>query len=276
MAEFERDIAALKLSSAQLLNEDGTSLDHDLLAERADQIAAVNEHYHPLVVVGSATGVGRGFAEEHGIECDDMQVLASWGTAEVSKALRDALILRGVPSGQILAKHEAVKAGSVLMRGIVHGMLEYGNVYGINEDDQHSLFELELLAEEEKTVRSKQTGVDNDPLVAQLTIALIEELKRQGLSHEVACYMAIFTDVGGFKVDGEVQSEISASNKQAVYDQCDGVRPGGSGGMEVKAKACFDAYEAGAAAVYMASPDQDWVSLLKGEGEPGKHTMVVA
>jgi len=275
MAEFERDIAALKLSSAQLLNEDGTGLDHELLGERADQIAAVNEHFHPLVVVGSATGVGRGFAEEHGIECDDMQVLASWGTAEVSKALRDELIRRGVPSGQVLAKHEAVKAGSVLMRGIVHGMLEYGNVYGVNEDDQHSLFELNLLEEEERTVRSKQVGIDNDPLVADLTIALIEELKRQGLDHELACYMAIFTDVGGFRVDGEVQPEISASKKQEVYDQCDGVRPGGSGGMEVKAKACFDAHEAGAAGVYMASPEQDWVASLQGNGEPGKLTKVV-
>lgn len=275
MAEFERNVAVLKLSSAQLLNENGIGLDLDAVSERSEQIAEVNEEYHPVVIIGSATGTGRKFAEDNGIECDDMQVLASWGTAEVSMALRNELIRRGIPSGQVLAKHEEAYAGSVLIRGMVHGMLEYGNVYAVNEDDQHSLFELNLLEEEEKIVRSKQIGIDNDPLGAQVTIALIEELKRQGLDHELACYMAIFTDVGGFKVDGEVQPEISASNKQEVYDQCDGVRPGGSGGMEVKAKACFDVHEAGAAGVYMASPDQSWTALLQGKGEPGKLTKVV-
>lgn len=275
MAEFERNIAVLKLSSSQLLNEDGVGLDHEAVSERSDQIAGVNEEYHPLVIIGSATGTGRQFARDNGIECDDMQVLASWGTAEVSLALRNELIRRGVRSGQVLANHDQVFAGSVLVRGVVHGMLEHDNVYNVNENDQENLFELQLLEEEEKAIRSKQVGIDNDPQAAQWTMALIEELKRQGMDHELACYMAIFTDVGGFRVNGSVQPEISASKKQEVYDQCDGKREGGSGGMEVKAKACFDAHEAGAAGVYMASPDQDWVSLLKGEGEPGKSTRVV-
>lgn len=275
MAEFEKDIAVLKLSSGLLLEEDGVGLDHEALADRSDQIAEVNEHYHAIVVVGSATGTGRKFAHENGIDCDDMQVLASWGTAEVSLALRDELMRRKVRSGQVLANHNQVKAGSVLVRGMVHGMLEYNNVYNVNENDQENLFALKLLEEEERTVRSKQTGIDNDPLAAQLTIAFIEELKQQGLDHELACHLAIFTPVGGFKLNGEVQAEISASKKEEVYAQCDGKRDGGSGGMKVKAEACFKAHEAGAASVYMASPDQDWTALLQGKGEPGKLTKVV-
>lgn len=275
MTEFEKDIAGIKLSSAHLLNEDGIGLDAEAVAERADQIAEVNEGYHAFVVIGSATGAGRAFAAENGIDCDDMQVLASLGTAEVSYALRNELIRRGVPSGQVLANHNQARAGSILVRGMIHGMREYGIVYNINENDQENLFELKLLEEEESTVRSKQTGIDNDPLMSQFMIALIEELKRQGVDHDLACHMVMFTDVGGFRVGGTVQPEISASKKDEVYAQCNGVRAGGSGGMRIKAEACFDAHEAGAASVYMASPDQSWTDLLAGKGEAGKLTKVV-
>ncbi|HUY85350.1 MAG TPA: hypothetical protein VMU97_02435 [Candidatus Dormibacteraeota bacterium] len=275
----ERDIAVLKLGSSTLLNEDGVGLDYEAVEVCADQIEIVNEEFHPLIVHGAAVGTGKGFLRDSGepYEHTDMQVLASYGTPEVSIALRNALRDRGIKSGQVLANHNQMKAGSVLMKAMLFGIRHDKNAYHINENDQENLYGLRLLKKEEQThvAREKAPGIDNDPMAARLTIAFIEELKRQGLSAELAVHLAIFTKIGGFVMDGEVQPEISASNRDDIYDQCDGVGPGGSGGMRVKAEACFDAYDAGAKTVHIASPDQSWLNVIKDKGEAGKVTKVV-
>lgn len=277
---LERDIAVLKLSSGILLNEDEVGLDHQAVEDVADQVEVVQEDFHPLIVLGSAVGAGRAYLRDMGEDHTgvDAQVLASYGTPDVSVAVRDALRARGVKSGQVLANHNQMHAGSVLMRAILFGIRNEENAYHINENDQENVYELGLLRQEEAsapTVRKKAVGIDNDPLAAQLTIALIEELKLQGLSEELGVHLAIFTKVGGFVVDETVQPKISAGDREAVYAQCNGVRQGGSGGMRVKVEACFDAYDAGARSVHIAAPDQDWASVIKDAGEAGKVTKVV-
>jgi acetylglutamate kinase len=74
---------------------------------------------------------------------------------------------------------------------------------------------------------------------------------------------------------GAVQAEISACDRERVYEECIGSRPGGSGGMKVKVKACYEAHDAGATSVHIASPDQNWLGVIEGRGETGKVTKVV-
>ncbi len=277
MRDLEKEVAVLKLSSALVLADDGLGVDHDAVAKWSGEVAEVNEYFHPLIVVGGAVGEGRGFLARNGMDHtdSDLQALASYGTSAVSLAFRNELIKYGIKSGQVLANHNQMKSGSVLMKGLLHGILHEHNVYNMNENDQESLFELMLLAKEEKMVRAKKTGVDNDPLAAGVVRALIQEARAERLDPELVLHLAMFTKIGGFAVNGEVQSEISAANREAVYVQCNDEGATGSGGMRVKTQACFEAYDAGAKTVVIASPEQNWLNLLQGRGEVGKYTAVV-
>jgi glutamate 5-kinase len=285
IGSFNRGIAVLKLSSEMLLhkNEEGVEvgIDDQAVEDVADHVAEVNEELHPLIVVGSAVGAGRGFLKSVGKEYKgvDLQVLASYGTPDVSVALRNALAKRDIHSGQVLADHTKMVAGSTLMEGIVYGIIKFQNAYHINENDQQNKYELKLLEEEEaaekKQVREKLLGLDNDPLASQLTIALIEELVALGLDQELAVHLVMFTRIGGFAVKGVVQSEILGSKKEKVYAMCNGARKGGSGGMKIKVEKCFDALEAGAKTVHIASPEQNWLNVIRDKGETGKVTRVV-
>ncbi|MBI5357339.1 hypothetical protein HZB74_00605 [Candidatus Saccharibacteria bacterium] len=277
MIDFEKDIAVLKLSSGLILNSNEVGISHEAVNAYAAEVAKVEEEFHPLLIVGGAVGAGRAYLEEIGEDHEgtDLQALASYGSAAVSLAFQNALREHGIRSGQVMANHNQMKKGSVLMQGIIRGIFTEQNVYTINENDQENLFELKLFEEEGMEVREKQPGIDNDPLAAQLTIALIEELVAEGYDKDIAVSLAIFTEVGGFEKDKQVQPEISASDREKVYADCNGVRKGGSGGMKVKVDACFDAVEAGAKNVYIASPYQNWKKLLDGDGKQGSHTKVI-
>lgn len=277
---IEQDIAWLKISSGMVSEKDDSGLDVGLDFERidshCDEIAEVSDEFCTLVVVGGAVAAGRKYIEKMGDDYrkEDPQMLASYGAPAVSMAFQDALAKRGVKSGQGLITQDKLTAGSELMEGLITA-LTTNNILTINEDDLQATFELRVQAEEEKITRKKRPDIENDRLTAEGVIATIEELEKRGLGRELAVHMAIFTDVGGLKDGDEVMDEISLRDREAAYDKCNGVRLGGSGGMRVKAEACFDAKEAGAKTVHIASPEQSWLKVVKDQGEEGKVTKVV-
>lgn len=280
MIDLEKDIAWLKISSGMVSEKDNTGLDvgldYDRIDEHGQQIAEVSEEFCTLVVVGGAVAAGRKYVEKMGEDHhkEDSQMLASYGAPAVSLAFQNVLSKHGIKSGQGLVTQDKLKAGSVLMDGIMTA-LSTKNVLTINEDDLQAIFELKIQEEEEKIAREKRPDIENDRLTAQGVIANIKELERRGCSREIAIHMAIFTDVGGLKDGNEVMDTISISKKDEVLKKCNGVRLGGRGGMRVKAEACFDVFEAGAQTSQIASPKQNWLKVIKGQGEKGKVTKVV-
>jgi|GEM_PF-3456398 glutamate 5-kinase len=274
---LERGIAGLKFGSDLVADAQTGEIKHEEIATYAEQIAVVNKQFSPVIFTSGAAVSGKAYLESEGIDTSEFgaQELAGAGTDEISKAWKKALIAHRIVGIQVLANHDQMKQGSVLMRTLLHG-IGLGIVYIINENDQENVFELELYEEYETTQSSQQEGngkrvkkpgVDNDFLAARGMVALKEELAAEDFADQQIS-LALFTAVGGFMLDGAVQPEIHSRDRDYLVRQCDGKSNLGTGGMEYKLDAAFLAAQSGVV-TRIASPQHDFLNVLKGVDEEG-------
>lgn len=277
MSVIEKDIAGLKWGSDLVADEDTGEIKYDALDYYAGQVAEVSQEFCPIIFTSGAAAAGQAYLEREGVDTTGLgaQEFAAAGTDEISKAWKQALIRHGIVGVQVLANHDQMKRGSVLMRTLLHGM-SLGITYAVNENDQENLFELQLYEhyEEEQDEqraangkRVKKPGVDNDFLAARGTVALKEELEQEGLT-EPKVHLVLFTAIGGFMVDGVIQPEIYSKHKEELVEHCEGKSGLGTGGMEFKIEAAFLAADNGVRTI-IASPEHRFLDLLEGGDTQG-------
>ncbi len=281
MGTIEKDVAGLKWGSDLVADEATGQIKHDELDHYAAQVAEVSQEFCPVIFTSGASAAGKAYLEGQGVDTSKFgsQEFAAAGTDEISKAWKQALIRHGIVGVQVLANHDQMKPGSILMRTLLHG-IGLGIVYIINENDQENLFELKLYEQYEQAqtdqqmqtaVRVKKPGVDNDFLAARGMLALKKELAAEG-QPELAVHLALFTAIGGFVLDGAIQPEIRSTKRDWLVQQCDGKSGLGTGGMEFKIDAAFLAAKGGVHTT-IASPAHGFLDILKpvdGEDTPSR------
>jgi len=272
MITIEKDIAGLKFGSNLVTDETTGEIDYAAIDGHAEEILEVAQEFCPVIFTSGAASSGKAYLERNGVDTSRFgsQELAAAGTDEISRAWKEALITRGMVGVQVLANHDQMKRGSVLMQTLLHG-IGLGIVYVINENDQENLYEIRRYEEEHEQAqidqyssadRQKEPGIDNDLLAARGVVALKEELEAEGFS-ELRVHLALFTAVGGF-LDGEaIRTELRSKDKTSLLQQCDGKSEAGTGGMAFKLEAGFLAAENGISTT-IASPRHRFLNVLKG------------
>ena len=270
MMNIEKDIVGLKFGSDLVIDGCSGEINRQALAHYAAEIALVKETFCPVIFTSGGAAAGEAYLDKHGFNKDELgaQELAAIGSDEISKAWKDALREEDMIGAQVLANHNQMRMGSVLMQTLVHG-IGNGLVYIINENDQENIFELsryekELQSERAKNnIRTKKPGVDNDALASRGMIALKKELEAEGLNDKEVS-LVLFTLVGGFKIDDTLLPSIYAHKARYYYDHCGEKSEKGTGGMKYKIKAGFKAARAGVKTC-IASPDFDFLDVINGK-----------
>lgn len=252
ISRFENQDGVIKLGTAVLTDEEG-KLDVPRLhvfAQKIVEVRAVTGVANLIVVTSAAVARGRErYDRKHGEGSSqgvDEQVLAGLGSAGVNVAWEEAFEqqeLDGekiVLAGQALVTHDeldSAKEGRNLIVSLDKNG-EEGVISVINAND--------LLSPDE--VRR-----DNDYTAAHAAW-------RKGAS-----FLLYITESGGFKINGTIEREISASDEETLLEHCieeAGESNGGSGGMKSKIENSALAIRNGVEIVHIGSPDDSFVDML--------------
>ena len=219
-----KEILVAKFGSSIVTND--TGIDKFRIEGYAKQLAQLKkdrEIDNLVVVTSGAVVAGRvRYSEMHDYASSvDEQVLASLGSGAIYTAWGNAFEDQGILAGQLLVTHREIDSveGDILA-GALQKNADEGVVTVTNEND--------LLSDEE--LKKLAYGGDNDGLASHIAKRIR------------ANTLLLLTDVGGFKLNGEVQREISASERETLLSQCDGIGKGKKG-MAGKVEAAIDAFQ---------------------------------
>lgn len=210
MSEVNKDLMVVKYGSRALT---GDPANFDTLRGNIEKFTDDLAGYAGRLVVVSSGAVFCGRISRPHIE--DEAVLSTIGNPTLFSIWQNAFMRHEATSSQILVTHRELDISSerdrlslVLQQSLTNGVIPI-----INENDALSSEELKELV----------YGGDNDGLAAEIA-------KLIG-----AKYLVLFTDTEGFKVEGEVQRDLSLAECNNLVDHARGSNRGG--GMVTKLNA---------------------------------------
>ncbi len=248
----------IKIGSSLLIDEAG-NLDRDWLSNLADDIAALRENGHQLLLVSSgAVAVGSRILgmDLRRARLEGLQAAAAAGQVQLVHAYQEALARHGIKVAQVLLTPDdtEIKRRFLNARGTLETLLEHDVVTVINENDTVSTDELRY--------------GDNDRLAARVAQTVMAD----GL--------ILLSDVDGlYASDPRIDAEAThlplvTTIKDEHMDMAGASRSAvGSGGMRTKLLAARIATQAGCATVVASGAiAHPLAALFSG----GRHTIFTA
>lgn len=242
----------IKVGSS-LVTARGQGLDHAAIADWCQQIAALRQQGHEIVLVSSgavAEGMARLGMKKRPALLHELQATAAVGQMGLVRAYEDEFKKHGLHAAQILLTHDDVANRDRYLnaRGTFNTLLAFGVVPVVNENDSVATDEIRL--------------GDNDTLGA-LTANLIE-----------AQLLVIMTDQDGLcdsdprkNPDAKLISEADLSDKRLTAMAGDSKGELGRGGMRTKLSAAHTAARSGAATIIVHGRKESAL-LQVARGEP--------
>lgn len=254
MAEI-RERIVLKYGSRTVTNEYG--MDEIKIGSYAEKIAALKEKYDIVVVSSGAIAVGRALAAQVGnknssdlTSDEDLQSLATLGSAQAVMTWQTAFACRGILAGQILVTHKEIddtEQEGGMLRKVTRNNLEHGWISIFNENDALSNTEVAMLS----------YGGDNDGLARHVAYMTLPK------------HLCLLTDVEGlYDQNNQLITHVEPQQFERAKNLARPREGGKTQGMFSKVNAAIKATEYGTIS-HIAHADAELTEVI--EGRRGTH-----